>query len=363
MARKVTLKEIAREVGLSPAAVSLVLNGRPCRISEESRRRIREVSRLRGYVPDQIARSLVTQRSSTVGLVVPNIESRLFSSLARNLELGCRRRGYALLITNSDDDPDNDAGLVRMLVQRGVDGLLLVASDDLAPSDRLVSDLSSSPVPFVLVDRSIAGLACDQVRFDGERGGYLATRRLVEAGHRRVGCIVNARSHTGRERLDGYLRALSEAGVEPRAEYVAGSTYHFEDAYEASARLVASDATAFFASSDNIALGLLRRLFERGVRVPADVSVVGYDSTLADTLFDPELTSVEQNAAELAEAALGLLFRRIDERAEGTWPGPAGEGFEELLLAPRLVERCSVAAPSAARDPRAGEAWGTGGAA
>ena len=120
MAGKVTLKDIAREVGLSTTAVSLVLNDRPCKISEESRRRIKEVARRKRYIPNQIARSLVTRRSQTVGLVVPNIESRFFSSLARRLELGCRERGYVLLITNSDESAENDAELVQLLANRGV---------------------------------------------------------------------------------------------------------------------------------------------------------------------------------------------------------------------------------------------------
>ena len=126
MTGKVTLRDIARDVGLSTTAVSLVLNDRPCKISEESRRRIKEAARRKGYIPNQIARSLVTRRSQTIGLIIPNIESRFFSSLARRLELGCRERGYVLLITNSDDAAENDAGLARLLVNRGVDGLFVV---------------------------------------------------------------------------------------------------------------------------------------------------------------------------------------------------------------------------------------------
>lgn len=126
---KVTLKDIAREVGLSVTSVSLVLNNRPCKVSETSRRKILEVARRKGYVPNQIARSLVMQHTDTIGLIIPNIESRFFASLAKNIELKCRERGYALIITNSDDSPENDSKLVRLLVNRGVDGLLIVVSD------------------------------------------------------------------------------------------------------------------------------------------------------------------------------------------------------------------------------------------
>ncbi|MBM6774331.1 LacI family DNA-binding transcriptional regulator [Olsenella profusa] len=338
MAAKVTLKDIAREVGLSPTAVSLVLNDRPCKISEESRRRIKEVARRKRYVPNQIARSLVTQRSQTIGLVVPNIESRFFSSLARRLELGCRERGCALLITNSDDAPGNDAELVRLLTARGADGLFVVASDEASPADHgLAATLSQIPVPYVMVDRVVAGLPCDKVSFNNEQGGYLACRHLLEAGHRRVACIVNIVSQTGRERLSGYLRALREFGVEPDPDLVLTSAYYIEDAYEASKALFSTDATAVFASSDNIALGLLKRLYARGLRVPRDVSVVSYDNSAADVLFEPTLTSIEQNVSELADAALDLLFRRLDEESAGELGAP-----EERVLEPRLVAGESV---------------------
>ena len=213
MAAKVTLRDIAREVGLSPTAVSLVLNDRPCKISAENRRRIKEVARRKRYIPNQIARSLVTQHSQTVGLVVPNIESRFFSSLARRLELGCRERGHALFITNSDDSSENDSELVRQLVNRGADGLFVVASGESGTDERLAATLSQLPVPYVLVDRLIDGLSCDKVAFNNEAGGYLACRHLLDAGHRRIACLANLASNTGRERVAGYERALAEKGV------------------------------------------------------------------------------------------------------------------------------------------------------
>ena len=183
---KVTLKDIAREVGLSPASVSLVLNNRPCRVSEENRRRIKEVARRKHYIPNQIARSLVMQQSRSFGLVVPNIQSRYFASLANNLEILCRERGYLLLITNSVGSSESDAELVRLLVNRGVDGIFLVVSDEFTTDKELIDDLTQLPVPLVMVDRFIDGVSCDRVRYDNELGGYLATDHLLRHGHRRV---------------------------------------------------------------------------------------------------------------------------------------------------------------------------------
>lgn len=336
MANKVTLKQIAREVGLSPASVSLVLNNRPCRISEENRRRIKEVAAREHYIPNQIARSLVTQRSKTLGLIVPNIESRFFSSLAKNLEQRCRAEGYALFITNSDGLPENDLDLLSLLVTRGVDGLFLVVGDEVPDDRALIDELSSLPVPYVMVDRVVDELSCDKVMFDHELGGYMATRYLLQMGHRRIACMVNAaKTITGRKRLVGYLRALREAGVEPDLSLVAETEYYISSAYEAAADVLASDATAVFASSDNIALGLLKRMHEQGRRIPRDYSLVSYDNSAADALFEPSLTSIEQNVAELSHHAVGLMMRRLDN--------PAADPVERVLK-PHLVIKESVAA-------------------
>lgn len=335
VANKVTLKQIAQEVGLSPASVSLVLNNRPCRISEENRRRIKEVAKREHYIPNQIARSLVTRQSKTFGLIVPNIESRFFSSLAKNLEQRCRAQGYALFITNSDGSPENDLDLVNLLVTRGVDGLFLVVEDDDSDNGALADELLRLPTPYVMVDRVVDELDCNKVLFDHEQGGYMATRYLLDQGHRRIACIVNAaKSVTGRKRLAGYRRALDEAGVALDPALVLESEYYIASAYAASEGVLASDATAVFASSDNIALGLLKRLHEAGLRIPADYSVVSYDNSAADALFESALTSVDQNVAELAEHAIGLMMRQLAD--------PAADPIE-ILLTPHLEVQGSVA--------------------
>ena len=327
MAEKVTLKTIAREVGLSPATVSLVLNGRPVRVSDENRRRILDVARREHYIPNQIARSLVTQHMQTLGLIVPNIESRFFSSFAKMLEMKCRRRGYALFITNSDNSTSNDADLVRLLVNRGADGIFIITSDEVEASKQLIADLEQLPVPFVMVDRTIDELDCDKVTFNNELGGYLATKYLLDHGHRRIACMVNTASNTGRARLDGYVRALGEKGLELDQALVLTSDYYIPDAYLAAQQLIRVNATAVVATSDNIALGLLRYLYERGLHVPQDYSVVGYDNSISDALFEPALTSIEQNVDELSDAALSIMFRRLGEHGADVGTG-IGVGAE-----------------------------------
>ena len=150
---------------------------------------------------------------------------------------------------------------------------------------------------------------------------------------------MNTSSNTGARRLQGYKRALSEYGIDLDERLVLESAYYIADAYAAAGDLVTTDATAVFASSDNIALGLLKRLYEVGLRVPRDYSVVSYDNSAADVLFEPALTSIEQNVDELADAALELLFRRLEEDGSEN-PVP----FERRVLTPRLVVKDSVRA-------------------
>ncbi len=355
MAEKVTLKTIAREVGLSPATVSLVLNGRPVRVSDENRRRILDVARREHYIPNQIARSLVTQHTQTLGLIVPNIESRFFSSFAKMLEMKCRRRGYALFITNSDNSTSNDADLVRLLVNRGADGIFIITSDEVEASKQLIADLEQLPVPYVMVDRTIDALDCDKVTFNNELGGYLATKYLLDHGHRRIACMVNTASNTGCARLNGYVRALGEKGLELDQSLVLTSDYYIPDAYLAAQQLIRVNATAVVATSDNIALGLLRYLYERGLHVPRDYSVVGYDNSISDALFEPALTSIEQNVDELSDAALSIMFRRLGEHGADVVQRAATEAAATQEAATQEAATQAAATQSAATQEAAAQ--------
>ena len=186
-----------------------------------------------------------------------------------------------------------------------------------------------------MVDRAIEGLECDKVMFDHEMGGYMATRYLIEQGHRRIACLVNARrSNTGRKRLAGYERALREVGLPIDARLEFESEYYIPSAYEASEAVLATDATAVFASSDNIALGLLKRLHEMGKSIPGDISVVSYDNSAADVLFEPALTAIEQDPSVLAEHAFSCMSKRL--------AGKGGKRAEEVVLEPALIVKNSV---------------------
>lgn len=341
MPQKVTLKDIAREVGLSESAVSQVLNNRPCRLSEESKERIRAAARRLNYRANQVARSLAMRRSSTIGLIVPDIENPFFSSLAKRLEGCCRDAGYGLLITNSDDRSDYDCEQLERLDSRGVDGIVFVPSNEIMDDEgRLMSVLSGLSVPYVMVDRVIEDAECDKVFVDNEWGAHQAVDHLIGMGHIRIGCLVRTvRTQNGRLRLRGYENALAEHGIELRPEWVRECDYHSESGYREVEGLLSTGVTAVFSTSDLITVGVMSRLAELGVRVPEDVSVVSFDRNEASALFLPGITSVRQDVGKLSARAFELLVDRID----GSEREP-----ELCVVSPELVVGTSVAPPAGA---------------
>lgn len=340
MPRKVTLKDVAREAGLSETAVSQVLNNRPCRISEESKQRIREAARRLNYRANEVARGLAMRRSNTIGLIVPDIENPFFSSLAKRLERCCRKEGYGLFITNSDDRSDYDCEQLQRLESRGVDGIVFVPSDEIleesAGEGNLPSVLEGLSVPYVMVDRVIEAVECDKVFVDNEWGAYQAVSHLLDQGHTRIGCLARtANSQNGRLRLCGYTNALEERGIPVLPELVRECDYHSESGYRETEPLVRAGVTAIFSTSDIVTAGVMSRLSELGLRVPEDLSVASFDRNEASALYLPGLTSVHQDVSALATRAFELLMRRINGE----------ENDPELcILAPELVIGTSVRA-------------------
>ncbi len=341
MARRITLKDVARESGMSESAVSQVLNGRPCRLSEESKQRIRDVAARLDYRPNRAARGLATRRSGTIGLIVPDIENPFFSSLAKRLEARCRQTGLGLFITNSDDCPEHDCEQLRRLDALGVDGIVFVPSNDVsAEGEREVSGvLASLCAPYVMVDRVIESAECDKVLVDNEYGAHQAVEHLIASGHRRIGCLANtASSQNGRLRLAGYKNALADHGICVEPGLVCEGGYHGESGYRAVDAFLSGGATGIFSTSDLMTMGVVRRLSELGLHVPEDISVVSFDRNETSAFFLPGITSVKQDVGQLSSLAFDLLEARI---------AGSDDPFDLQIVEPELILGTSVAAPRA----------------
>ncbi len=330
-----TIKDVAARAGISYTTVSHVVNGtRP--VSDPVRSKVEAAIAELGYVPSGVARSLRVRATGTLGLLVPNASNPYFAELARGIEDHAERNGYSVILCNSDDDTDKQLRYLRVLLERRIDGLIVatVASDA-----AFAEALANLRVPLVLVDRSLDGVSADQLRVDHEQGAYLATRHLLELGHRRIACIGGpASTQVAQLRAAGYRRALDEAGIEASA--VVDCPFTSPAGHAAAQALLAGEQrpTAIFAGNDMIALGVLRAAAERQLQVPQQLSVVGFDDIEVSRYLHPALTTVGQCIGALGEQVAARLLERIRT------PGLA---VAERLIEPILVLRESSAAPDA----------------
>lgn len=327
-----TIKDVAARAGISYTTVSHVVNGtRP--VSDQVRSKVEAAIAELGYVPSGVARSLRVRATGTLGLLLPNASNPYFAELARGIEDHAERNGYSVILCNSDDDIDKQLRYLRVLLERRIDGLIVatVASDA-----AFAQALAALRVPLVLVDRSLEGVSADQLRVDHEQGAYLATRHLLELGHRRIACIGGpASTQVAQLRAAGYRRALDEAGIEAQA--VVDCAFTSPAGHAAAQVLLAGEQrpTAIFAGNDMIALGVLRAAAERGLQVPQQLSVVGFDDIEVSRYLHPALTTVGQRIGQLGEQAAERLLARIRK------PGLVAE---QRLIEPTLMLRESTAA-------------------
>lgn len=332
--RKTTLKDVATKVGVSITLVSGVLNNRPVRVSPEKRDEIVRVAKELNYRPNQIARSLVSKTSKTFGVLLPSIESRTYTYYIKSLEELCREAGYGLLMICTDEQVFYDLKGMAQLVDRGVDGIFYVPSNDAYEYPALVQALEELPVPYVMVNRFLPNYLCDRVYFDNECGAYRATELLLHNGHTKIACVVDTiHSNTGRARLRGYMEALENASIRMRPEYLYESTYSMPGGYAAGKEILRTDVTAVLACSDYIMLGLRKAFEEAGRAVPEDYSLVSFDKSESDFLVSPPAVTVLQDAEELAYRSFDIMSRRL--------MGEKGDPIE-IVLDVRMTPGSSV---------------------
>ncbi len=290
-----TIKDVAALAGISYTTVSHVVNKtRP--VSERVRLKVEAAIAELDYVPSAVARSLKAKTTATIGLLVPNSLNPYFAELARGIEDYCERNNYCVILCNSDDDPDKQRNYLRVLLEK---------------RDSLASGLLAVRTPMVIVDREIAGVETDRVRIDHEEGAYLATRHLLELGHRAIAFIGGPLDNSVAQlRLAGYRRALRQAKVKVSASSVLASDFTSTGGYRAAAQLLEGERpTAIFASNDLLGIGALRAAAERDIRVPGELSVIGFDDIQMSRYVYPALTTVGQSILQLGETAAELLLR------------------------------------------------------
>jgi len=327
----VTIKDVARESGVNTSTVSRALNN-TYGVNDETRKHVMEVATRLNYRTNQVARGLVTGRLHTIGLVVSDIRNPFFAEVARGAEDAAHRAGHDLVLCNSDLKAEKQMGYFDSLLAKRVDGIVMnsVAALSHAQQDQLWA----AGVPIVLLNRSSVYRRFSSVLGDNLQGGEIAGNYLIDLGHTKVGHITGPRAHGNlADRAKGFLKAFHDRGL-PEPEVIYGE-HTFAGGYESANRLLGPDRkiTAVFAGNDVLAFGCIRTAIEKGIRVPDDLSIIGFDNVEISQITSPPLTTIDQPKYEIGKAAIEMLLNMM-----------AQDGIRESehrVIGVRLIERQS----------------------
>ena len=324
----VRMKDIARDLGISPMAVSKALRNHTD-ISQETKERVRKRAAELNYRMDWVARSMVTGRTYLVGLVVPDLMQSFFAEIAAALTAALSPAGYHLLISHSSENAVDEAANIDLLVSRKVDGLII------ASAQRTTAALKALKTPYVLIDRRVPGLKANYVGTENEDIGFLATRHLIEQGCRRIAHLKGPQLSTAQGRMRGYHRALERHGLTMREDLIQDAGHDDAGGYQAMQRLLSRKARpdGIFCFNDPVAVGAMRAILEAGLSIPKDIALIGVANMHSSDMFRVPLSTVDQGTSAMGEQAANLLLASM---AAGKSLPP-----RQVILPPRLIVRAS----------------------
>lgn len=334
----VTIKDVATDAGVSIATVSHVINNTK-KVREPIAQRVRESIERLNYYPNHVGSGLRSNKTYTVGLLIPTIENETFARLVDRIQSILFDQGFNLIVCNTHYDLAVEERALNTMMMKRVDAVLAIPSADSCP--KLEEIARSRPV--ILLDRMIQGLRADIVAANNYKGEYLAVSYLIRKGHRHIGYVdrMTQQSHS-KAQLRGYMDALRDNGLTYDESFIVNATGHYYHAGMSAAQTLMhrhSEITAIACYYDLMAFGVVRGLLDLGYRVPEDVSVIGYDNMLFTEASYPRLTTVETPSRQLAEEACRLLIERLQQLEK------EDEGAKEainVVLEPRLIIRESV---------------------
>ncbi len=330
-----TIKDVAKMAGVSTTTVSHVIN-KTRFVAKETEEAVMQAIKSLKYSPSAVARSLKVNTTKSIGMIVTTSESPYFAEIIHAVEDHCYRQGYSLFLCNTQNDPEKIKNHVEMLTKKRVDGLLVMCSEYTQHSLDVLSSFSS--VPMVVMDWG-PNTDTDIIEDNSFTGGYLATKHLIDCGHKEIGLIAGELDKTtARTRYEGFVKAMNETNLPIHENWIMEGFFEPEDGYECMNKILAQDSlpTAVFCCNDVMALGAISAITEKGLRVPDDISIIGYDNIHSSRFYAPPLTTIHQSKSRLGAQAVNLLFERIANKDNDN------HEKHRIAIHPELVIRKSV---------------------
>ncbi|CAH1604764.1 substrate-binding domain-containing protein [Vibrio jasicida] len=329
-----TMKDIAKLAGVSTSTVSHVIN-KTRFVSEEISERVNNAAKeLNYYAPSALARSLKVNRTKTIGMLVTTSTNPFFGEVVKGVERSCYHKGYSLILCNTEGDNERMRESINTLLQKRVDGLILMCSS--LEGERIDVFERYPDIPVVVMDWGPMLFTSDKIQDNSLRGGYLAAKYLIDCGHQEIGCITGPLiKHQAQMRYEGYKRAMIEAELEFNANWIVESDFECEGGYQAFKKMAerGSLPSSIFVSNDMMAMGAINAANELGIKIPEQLSIIGYDDIHIAKFMSPSLTTIHQPKYRLGQAAVETLLRKLDDKSDEA---------QVVQLEPTLVERNSV---------------------
>ncbi|HHX8695330.1 TPA: substrate-binding domain-containing protein [Vibrio diabolicus] len=329
-----TMKDIAKLAGVSTSTVSHVIN-KTRFVSEEISARVNNAAKeLNYYAPSALARSLKVNRTKTIGMLVTTSTNPFFGEVVKGVERSCYHKGYSLILCNTEGDNERMRQSINTLLQKRVDGLILMCSS--LEGERIDVFERYPDIPVVVMDWGPMLFTSDKIQDNSLRGGYLAAKYLIDCGHTEIGCITGPLiKHQAQMRYEGYKRAMNEAGLEFNANWIIESDFECEGGYQAFMKMAQRGIlpSSIFVSNDMMAMGVINAANELNIKVPEQISIIGYDDIHIAKFMSPSLTTIHQPKYRLGQAAVETLVRKLDDKSTEA---------QVVQLEPTLVERKSV---------------------
>lgn len=329
-----TIKDVAKLAGVSTTTVSHVIN-KTRFVAEDTSKAVWDAIQQLNYSPSAVARSLKVNTTKSIGMIITTSEAPYFAEIVLAVEEHCYQQGYSLFLCNTQNEPEKIQNHLNMLIKKRVDGVLVMCSEYTRDSLEL---FNGTNIPMVVMDWGKADDHSDRILDNSFEGGYLATQHLIENGHKDIGVIAGHLNKTlSKERYEGFLKAMKEANLPIHEEWISEGDFEPESGFEQMNNLLRLEKlpTAIFCFSDTIALGAISALSEKGLSVPHDMSIIGYDNIDSSRFYSPPLTTIHQSKSRLGVKALNILLERI--KIDKTQYQP-----QTIEFHPELVLRRSV---------------------